>query len=121
MITWILAALMVAAFSATVVIFFNILLDLFDWVVTNVKRLFKAIKVLRVKNDKAEVGVLTVDKSGNTTIRTEPKAEKVNIGQLDPKLKEKVLEAQSQVEGDTVLVETEITEEAEAKIRERRA
>lgn len=118
---WILAALLVAAFSATVVTFFNILLDLFDWVIRNVKRLFKAIKILRVKNGEAEAGVLTVDTNGNTLIRTEPKAEKVNLDELDPQLKKKVKEAQSQVQGDTVLVETEISEEAEEKIRSRRA
>lgn len=122
MITWILAALMVAAFSAAVVVFFNILLDLFDWVVTNVKRLFKAIKVLLVKKT-GEVGsgVIQIDKNGKTVLRTPPEEKKLDIEQLDPELKKKVLKAQSQVEGDTVLVETEITEEAEEKIRERRA
>lgn len=113
-----IAAATVALFGALVTLFFNALLDFFDWFIKNVKKAVKAIKILRVKNGKVKAGVLTEDKNGKKEITYETETEELDEGDLPDYLQDEIDKAPMMKNGEK-LVSPKLTKEAENEIRRR--
>lgn len=128
MLTWIIAAGMVALFTSLVIIFINAILDLYDAVVKGIKKYIMAKKAMKVsKNGKVEAATVTVDEKGNVQVHTDVKSETLSESdknKLDPEMLKAIEKAKAQAKRenvDAVFVEAKMDAETEAEIRRRRS
>ena len=125
MLTWIIAAGMVALFTSLVIVFINAILDLFDKVVNGIKRWVLAKKAMRVtRNGTVEAATVTVNENGDVHVHQDVTSKSISIDDIDdPLLKEEALRAiqyARERNRDAALVEAKMDEEIEAEIRRRR-